>query len=90
VHPIQGYLPLRVTSASGSRAPIFSFQIANGENVSTDPNTGITRPASSRTITFEMDGTRARRIGSDQWPIPVGHLEGDKPNSAKSGKKKAK
>jgi len=90
VHPIQGYLPLRVTSTSGNRAPVFSFQIANGENVSTDPNTGITRPASSRTITFEMDGTRARRIGSDQWPIPVGHLEGEKPNSAKAGKKKAK
>jgi SH3-like domain-containing protein len=90
VHPIQGYLPLRVTSASGSGAPTFSFQIANGENVSTDPNTGITRPASSRTITFEMDGTRARRIGSDQWPIPVGHLEGEKPNSAKAGKKKVK
>jgi hypothetical protein len=37
-----------------------------------------------------MDGTRARRIGPDQWPIPVGHLEGDNPNSGKAGKKKAK
>jgi hypothetical protein len=51
LHPIQGYLPVRITSPSGG-APVFNFQIANGGSVTTDPATGISRPASPRTITY--------------------------------------
>ncbi len=90
LHPIQGYLPVRVTPAAGGKAPVFSFQIANGDSLTADPATGITRPASPRTITYEMDDTRARRIGSDLGPIPVSHLPESQPKSAKPGKKKGR
>jgi SH3-like domain-containing protein len=90
LHPIRGYLPLRVTPATGGSAPVFSFQIANGDNLIADATTGITRPVTPRTITFEMDDTRARRIGSDLGPIPVSHLPESQPKSAKAGKKKGR
>jgi len=87
VHPIQGYLPVRVTPATAGKAPVFSFQIASGNNLTADPATGITRPATPRTITYEMDDTRARRIGSDLGPIPISHLPESQPKSAKPSKK---
>jgi hypothetical protein len=90
LHPIQGYLPVRVTPAAGGKAPVFSFQIANGDSLTADPATGITRPATPRAITYEMDDTRARRIGSDLGPIPVSHLPESQPKSAKPGKKKGR
>jgi hypothetical protein len=90
LHPIQGYLPVKVTPAINGGAPTFSFQIANGTDITTDPATGITRPVSPRTITYEMNDTRAVRIGSDMGSIPFSHLPESKPKSAKSkmGKKR--
>jgi hypothetical protein len=91
LHPIQGYLPVRVTPCRRRQgAPVFSFQIASGDSLTADPATGITRPAAPRTITYEMDDTRARRIGSDLGPIPVSHLPESQPKSAKPGKKKGR
>jgi len=58
--------------------------------MTTDPETGITRPAAPRTITYMMVDTQLRRTGSDLGPIPIGHLEGAKAKPAKMGKKKAK
>jgi uncharacterized protein YgiM (DUF1202 family) len=87
LHPIQGYLPVKVTPASNGGAPTFSFQIANGSDITTDPATGIPRPANPRTITYEMDDTRAVRIGSDMASIPFSHLPESKPKSAKTWKK---
>jgi uncharacterized protein YgiM (DUF1202 family) len=91
LHPIQGYLPVRVTPASNGGAPSFSFQIANGPNMTTDPATGITRPVSPRTITYQMNDTRAVRVGSDQASIPFSHLPESQPKSksakATTGKK---
>jgi len=91
LHPIQGYLPVRVTPAVNGSTPTFSFQIANGTNMTTDPATGITRPVSPRTITYQMNDTRAVRIGSDQGPVPLSHLAESKPKSkaakTKTGKK---
>jgi hypothetical protein len=84
LHPIQGYLPMRVTPASGSTPPSFSFQIADGLNMSVDPATGISRPATPRTISYRMIDTRAQRIGTDQGPIPVSHLAESQPKSAKA------
>jgi SH3-like domain-containing protein len=87
LHPIQGYLPVRVTPASTGGAPTFSFLIANGPDMTTDPATGITRPASPRTITFRMDDTRAVRTGPDLGPIPFSHQPESKPKSAKAWKR---
>jgi SH3-like domain-containing protein len=88
MHPIQGYLPVRtgLQPTAGGSAPTFSFQIANGENLSVDPATGLTRPASLRTISYVMLDTIVKRTGPDLGPIPVGHLEGEKPKAAKPGK----
>jgi hypothetical protein len=90
LHPIKGYLPVRLLPPTSSGAPVFSFQIASGDSLSTDPETGVTRPASPRTITYMMIDTQVRRTGADMGPIPVGHLEGDKAKAAKAGKKKGK
>ena len=93
LHPIQGFLPVRIGSqpgSNGSAMPTFSFQIANSQNLNIDPATGISHPASTRTINYVMNDTRVIRIGPDMAPIPVGHLEGEKPKSAKTGKKKAR
>jgi len=89
LHPIQGYLPVRVTPATNGGAPTFSFQIANGPDMTTDPAIGIPRPVSPRTITYQMEDTRAVRVGPDMGPIPFSHLPESKPKtkSAKTGKK---
>jgi hypothetical protein len=96
LHPIQGFLPVRIASQSGPNGvtmPTFSFQIANSQNLNIDPATGIAHPASLRTITYLMNDTRVIRAGPDMGPIPVGHIEGEKSKTAKAaktGKKKAR
>jgi hypothetical protein len=89
VHPIQGFLPVKVfaePAANGSE-PVFSFQISASPSVSIDPETGITRPASVRTITYAMRDNLVRRIGPDMAPIPTSHLPGEKSKSAAAKKK---
>lgn len=95
LHPIQGFLPLTIgTQAVGAGSvPAFSFQIASSDNVSVDSVTGIAHPVAPRTLKYEMIDTQVKRIGPDMAPIPVGHIEGEKPKSGKtgkSGKKKAR
>jgi len=92
LHPIQGYLPVRITTqaASNGSEPVFSFQISSSPNVAIDPNSGIARPANPRTITYAMRDTLVRRIGSDMAPIPTTHVPGQKPKPGKQDKKKRK
>jgi len=92
LHPIQGYLPVKVGTESTPKGtvPAFSFQIASSDNLRVDPATGITRPVAQRTLRYEMLDTSVKRIGPDMGPIPVGHLEGETTKGAKAGKKSRK
>jgi len=91
IHPIQGFLPVKVGAIAGPKGPVptFSVLIAGGQTMTVDPNTGIARPASLRTINFELLDTQVKRIGPDLAPIPVEHVEGEAPKPVKGAKKPA-
>jgi hypothetical protein len=91
IHPIQGFLPVRIGSQADPKGPepAFSFQISSSENLSVDPNTGIVRPVAPRTINYAMRDTQVHRVGPDMAPIPTMHEPGQKPaKTAKSARTK--
>lgn len=92
LHPIQGYLPLRITSqpGPGGTEPVFSFQIEDSQSLTVDPETGIARPLAPRTVSFAMRDTQVRRTGSDLGPIPITRAPGEKSKPGQAGKKKHK
>lgn len=93
---VRGYLPVKVgldasmKDQAGQPMPVFSVQIAPGPgaNINVDPDTGVIRPTSPRTISFRLEGNLIRRIGPDLAPIDVDR-EGGPADSAK-GKAAAK
>jgi hypothetical protein len=90
LHPIEGYLPVRIAyqPVPGGSVPVFNFQIASSENLITDAATGITRPAAPRTITYALVDTQVKRVGPDMGPIPTGNSEDAKAKGAKVAKAK--
>ncbi len=90
VHPIQGFMPIRISSEpgqNGATEPVFSFQVANSPDIAINPETGVAKPASLRTISFALRDTVVRRVGPDTAPIPVLHEAGQKAKPAKKKKR---
>ena len=97
LRPIQGFLPTTITklpgpTRDGAKVPAFQVRIAANQDVSIDPNTGITRPASTRTLNFVMLDTVVRRVGPDLDPIPSSRTAEEKKaeKAKKAAKKKGK
>jgi len=92
LHGVQGYLPVRIgkETVNGQPEPTFTFQIANGPNVSIDPDTGVTRPVNPRTLSFRLEGNIVKRTGGDQGPIVLTHEPGTAVGKAKAAAKGAK
>ncbi|WP_058189736.1 SH3 domain-containing protein [Terracidiphilus gabretensis] len=102
LHPIAGFLPVKVTQASvpkgpgvpGGVAPQFSFLLGLPESVKVDPETGVVSPVAPRTLNYQLIDTTVKRVGPDMDPIPSSRKEeekgakGGKKPGAKTGKKK--
>jgi SH3-like domain-containing protein len=90
VHPIQGFLPVKVWTepSNNGTEPVFSFRISGSPDVSIDANSGITKPVNPRTITYAMRDNMVRRIAPDMAPIPTTHLPGEKPRKQSQKKKR--
>lgn len=85
---IQGYLPIKISkeTVNGQTFPVFSFSIASGPDVRVDPDTGVTRPAFPRTVSFRLEGNLVRRTGADQGPIVLNHESGEAAGTGKKAK----
>jgi hypothetical protein len=92
LHPIQGFLPVRVGTQQTAKGtvPSFSFQLAGSSSVVTDPATGIMRPANPRTINYQLIDNMSKRVGPDLAPIMLMHEADNKANASKksAGKKR--
>lgn len=90
LHPIQGFLPVKIFTAPTPQGPVpaFSFTLAGGPDpnsaqVVTNPTTGVMRPATPRNIQYEMIDTQVKRIGADTAPISTRHEEEKEKAAAK-------
>lgn len=92
LHPVAGFLPVKIFTAQTPQGtvPAFSFVLAADDNVITDPATGVMRPASPRTIEYEMIDTQVKRIGADTAPIPTKHEEAVEKQAEKKESRKTR
>jgi hypothetical protein len=91
IHPIQGFLPVRVWTQPGEKGdnePVFSFQLPSSEDIAIDPETGTTKLVNPRTIVYAMRDNLVHRIGPDMAPIPTIHQPGEKNKPGKARKKR--
>jgi len=90
LHPIAGFLPVTIFTAQTPQGtvPAFSFVLAGNDNVITDTATGVMRPATPRTIEYEMIDTQVKRIGADLAPIPTKREGEREKKAAKTERKK--
>ena len=65
LHPIQGFLPVRVFHGDDAEGHRSGVQLSDREQrrCETDPATGVMRPAAPRTIEYDMIDTRVQRAG---------------------------
>ncbi|HTU49495.1 MAG TPA: SH3 domain-containing protein [Acidobacteriaceae bacterium] len=65
-HDIIGFFPVKVTPGDpkdpNGPEPTFSFQEAEGDNVSLDPETGMPHAAALKTVTYRMEGNLVRPV----------------------------
>lgn len=65
-HDIVGFFPVKVTpgnpNAPNGPEPTFSFQVAESNNVSLDPETGRPHAAQLKTVTYRMQGNLVRPV----------------------------
>ncbi len=65
-HDIVGFFPVKVVPGDNNNPngpmPMFSFQVAEGENVSLDPETGMPHAAQLKTLTYRMEGNLVRQV----------------------------
>jgi len=92
LRPIAGFLPVTITTVPGpgknpTPVPAFGIRIAANQDLSIDPETGVAKPAQTRTINFEMLDTVVKRIGPDLAPISAVHGADEKKEAKKAAKK---
>ena len=98
LHPIAGFLPVKVTQVSvpkgpgvpGGTVPQFSFLLGSPDNVKMDAETGTVSPVAPRTLNYQLIDTTVRRVGPDLDPIPSTRKEEEKAekHGVKAGKKR--
>lgn len=66
IHDIVGFFPVKVVPGNPNSPngpnPTFSFQVAAGDSVSLDPQTGQPRTAQLKTVTYRMEGNLVRQV----------------------------
>lgn len=63
---IAGFLPVKVTPGDNNNpngeAPRFTIQVADGDDISLDPQTGVARAAHLKTLTYVMEGNLVHQV----------------------------
>lgn len=75
---IEGYFPVDVTHESlgkgimrGDPVPVFSIRVATAEGVTTDPETGASRPVASEVLRYALEGNIVRQVSPDTSQTPI-------------------
>jgi hypothetical protein len=81
---LQGYLPVVVATQTFDKAgpvPTFEFKQGIGDSVTINPDTGATKPTSTETLTYRLDGVIVKKV-IPQAPVPAATQPAPTPPSA--------